>query len=556
VPSSNHFVGITREHEISPPVGIVPLDVLNPLRAQVEAFGAEAVELAKIACAKPAPEDAALRLGIELLEMIHGERVLLESLLARLAQTFIRLCRLSVNEIHAELSQLKRLKTARHSMTAPNLKIVYRPVDALKPYPGNARQHSQKQLQQLASSIIRFGMNTPVGVGNDGEIVFGHARAIASKMAGLKTIPTVLIAHLTDNEKRAYIIADNKIAENAGWSKKALASELSLIIAADPTFDLELTGFDLGTIELLIDQDAGETAKQDEVPAAAEGPAVTLLGDRWKLGRHALVCADATKGESYVVLMGGARAQMIFSDPPYDVPIMGHASGKGKAQRREFVMASGEMEAPEYIEFLAATFDHCARHSVDGSLHYQCIDWRHQEQLHAAARRVYSELSNLCVWVKSNGGMGSMYRSRHELVTVWKRGTRPHINNVELGKHGRNRTNVWEYAGVNSFSATRDEELSWHPTVKPLPMVADAILDASRPDGLILDPFGGSGTTCLAAEKTGRQARLIELDPLYCDVIVRRFESVTGIAAVDQNGCSFRQRADAAAHVAKETVGG
>jgi DNA modification methylase len=258
-------------------------------------------------------------------------------------------------------------------------------------------------------------------------------------------------------------------------------------------------------------------------------PPVTQAGDLWQLGRHRLLCADATRPESLATLMGRERAQMVFTDPPYNVPIDGHASGLGSAKHSEFAMASGEMSEAEFIAFLGRTLSLLARHSISGALHYIFMDWRHLYELLTAGRRVYHELKNLCAWVKSNGGMGSLYRSQHELIAVFKNGSAPHINNVELGRYGRNRTNVWVYVGMNSFGAERAELLSTHPTVKPVQLVEDAILDCSRRGGLVLDAFMGSGTTLIAAERAGRRAFGLEIETRYVDLTLQRFRSFTGI---------------------------
>jgi DNA modification methylase len=227
--------------------------------------------------------------------------------------------------------------------------------------------------------------------------------------------------------------------------------------------------------------------------------------------------------------MGRERAQMVFTDPPYNVPIDGHASGLGSAKHSDFAMASGEMSEAEFVNFLWTVLSLLARHSLNGALHYICMHWRHLYELLTAGRRVYDELKNLCAWVKSNGGMGSLYRSQHELIAVFKNGSAPHINNVELGRYGRNRTNVWVYAGMNSFGAERAEALSAHPTIKPVQLVEDAILDCSRRGGLVLDAFVGSGTTLIAAERAGRRAFGLEIEPRYVDLALQRFRSFTGI---------------------------
>jgi DNA modification methylase len=259
-------------------------------------------------------------------------------------------------------------------------------------------------------------------------------------------------------------------------------------------------------------------------------PAITRLGDLWSIGGHRLLCGDALSEASYKVILGSQKAQLIFTDPPYNVPVAGHVSGKGKIRHREFAMASGEMTRAEFTKFLQKAFERLAAVSVDGSIHYICMDWRHMQEVLEAAR-LYSELKNLCVWSKTNAGMGSLYRSQHELVFVFKKGAARHVNNVELGRFGRNRTNIWNYAGANTFGKDRDAELAMHPTVKPVALVADAILDCSKRNGIVLDSFAGSGTTLIAAERTGRRGYGIELDPYYVDTIIRRFEKLYGLKA-------------------------
>lgn len=414
------------------------------------------------------------------------------------------------------------------------LKIEHRPPGDLKPYARNARTHSKKQIAQIAASIKRFGFNNPVLVDKDGVIVAGHGRVAAAQSLGLQTVPVIQLEHLTDAERRAYILADNRLAEKAGWDREILAIELQNLMADDLDFDVAITGFEMPEIDVLIEQLEPQPDKQDpadRVPAL-EDTAVTRLGDIWQIGPHRLICGDSTEAETYAQLLDGQQAQMVFTDPPYNVPIDGHVSGLGENKHREFAMASGEMSAAEFTGFLRSVFGNLADVSVDGAIHFIAMDWRHMAEVLAAGRGTYAELKNLCVWSKTNGGMGSLYRSQHELFFVFKSGTAPHINNVELGKHGRYRTNVWSYAGANSFSKTRDDDLAMHPTVKPVALVMDAILDCSKRSGLVLDAFAGSGTTLVAAHKTGRRGYGIELDPLYCDVIVRRMKKLSRLEAV------------------------
>lgn len=421
------------------------------------------------------------------------------------------------------------------------------PPDRLKPYKGNARTHSKKQIRQIADSIARFGFNVPVLVDDDGQIIAGHGRVQAAKLLGLAAIPTLRLSHLSPAEKRAFVLADNKLAQNAGWDRDTLAIELQGLV--DLNFEVELTGFEAPEIDLIFgdadDAKAEASGPEDDVPEPRPDACVTQPGDVWILGKHRIICGSALEDADYVRLLGDEKAELVFTDPPYNVRIDGNVCGKGAIRHREFAMASGEMTKDAFTGFLATAFRHLATHSTDGSIHYICMDWRHLEEMLAAGNQVYIELKNLCVWSKKNGGMGTFYRSRHELVFVWKSGTAAHINNFELGQHGRNRTNVWEYAGITSPGAGRLEQLALHPTTKPVGLVSDAIKDCSRRNGIVLDPFLGSGTTVIAAERTGRRARGIELDPIYVDVIVNRWQNYTGKAAtLATSGQTFEEVAE------------
>jgi DNA modification methylase len=419
--------------------------------------------------------------------------------------------------------------------TAPGMserKIELCPLTGLTPYKNNARTHSKKQIRQIANSIKRFGFTIPVLIDDAGEIIAGHGRVEAAKLIGLAAVPTIRLSHLSETEKRAYILADNRLAEKAGWDREILAIELQGLIELD--FEVEITGFSTADIDIALD-DAAEAAgkppgPEDDVPNVST-TAASRLGDLWALGSHRLLCGSALDAATYETLLGNERAEMVFTDPPYNVRIDGHVSGLGRVRHREFAMAGGEMSEDEFTTFLRTMCGHLVAFSVEGSIHFVCMDWRHMWEALRAGREVYSELKNLAVWNKSNGGMGSFYRSKHELVFVWKRGTTPHINNFELGQHGRYRSNVWDYAGVNTMRPGRMDELAMHPTVKPVALVADAIKDCSRRKGIILDPFLGSGTTVIAGERTGRQAYGIEIDPAYVDVAVRRWQTYTGKTA-------------------------
>jgi DNA modification methylase len=410
-----------------------------------------------------------------------------------------------------------------------NLQIEQTPIVALRAQDRNARTHTKRQISQIANSIKRFGFTNPILTDDSLQILAGHGRLEAAKLLEMTTVPSIKLSHMSEAEKRAYIIADNAIALKAGWDREILAIEMQGLV--DLGFEVELTGFETAEIDLLLDEwklATDNLEPEDKCPDLGTAATVSQQGDMWILGAHRLFCGDARYSESYQRLLDSERADLVFTDPPYNVRIGGHVSGLGRIQHREFAMASGEMKEEEFVTFLKDVFQRIAGVSRDGSLHYICMDWRHLYEALSAGRAVYSSLLNLCVWNKDNGGMGSLYRSKHELVLLFKVGTASHVNNVELGRHGRNRTNVWDYAGVNTFRSDRLDELAMHPTVKPVALIADAIKDTSRRSNIVLDPFGGSGSTIIAAEKTGRRARIIEIDPQYVDVMVRRWESYTG----------------------------
>ena len=415
-----------------------------------------------------------------------------------------------------------------------DLEVVYLPIEDLKPYKGNPRTHSTKQIRQISQSIETFGFTNPILLDDDRGIIAGHGRLEAAKLLGMYQVPTICLSHMSEAQRRAYIIADNKLAENAGWDHDLLSIEFSYLSELDLEFDLSVTGFETAEIDIFLeDKGKSQNPEEEQIPEPPEIP-ITQLGDIWLLGKHKIMCGNATDSSVYKQLLGDDKANLIFTDPPYNVPIQGHVCGAGSIKHQEFAMASGEMSQDQFTAFLRLIFKNLIHFSNDGSIHYVCMDWRHIEEIICAGKE-YTELKNLCIWNKNNGGMGSLYRSKHELVFVFKNGTAKHVNNIALGEYGRYRTNVWDYAGVNTFRNDRMKDLTDHPTVKPLDMVADAIKDCSKRNDIILDCFGGSGTTLLAAEKIGRQARLIEIDPKYVDVTIKRFESLTGQKAILEN---------------------
>jgi ParB-like chromosome segregation protein Spo0J len=336
------------------------------------------------------------------------------------------------------------------------LKIAYKDPTQLNPRPRNPRTHTAKQIKQIAASIEQFGFVSPVLLDAKDGIIAGHGRVDAAKLLGMNDIPTVRVDHLTPAQIRAYVIADNKLAENAGWDRELLALELQEL-SVELNFDVTVTGFETAEIDLLIgelNQDGPDEA--DDVPEIDRSkPAISRPGDLWRIGNHNLFCGDALDKASYQALLGSKKAQMVFTDPPYNVPIAGNVSGLGRVKHREFAMASGEMTQVEFTKFLKTTFERLTAFSTNGSIHFICMDWRHLREVLDGAKP-YNELKNVCVWAKTNAGMGSLYRSQHELVFVFKNGTAAHINNVELGRFGRSRSNVWNYAGVNTFGKQRD----------------------------------------------------------------------------------------------------
>jgi DNA modification methylase len=407
-------------------------------------------------------------------------------------------------------------------------KFELRSTRTLQPDPGNARLHSKKQQARVTAIIKQVGFINPIVVNSKAKILAGHARYMAAKSLGLNTVPVIVVNGLTAAEEQAYVLADNRIPEGAAWDRSLLANHLNNLapLLAEEGLSIELTGFEAAEIDgLMGDLVDPERDPADELPQIANKP-VSKVGDLWQLGEHRLFCGDSCEEPAVRALMDRDQAAMIFADPPFNVRIKATV-GRGKIKHREFAFASGEMSAVEFIIFLKKWMRLATQFSEEGSIHFICMDWRHLGQTLTAGEDVYTELKNLVVWTKTNAGMGSFYRSQHELIFVFKNGVGPHQNNIELGRHGRNRSNVWSHAGVNTFRAGRLEELSIHPTVKPVALVADAMRDCSRRGQIVFDPFMGSGTTILAAEKVGRRAYGLEIDPLYIDAAVKRWQDFT-----------------------------
>jgi DNA modification methylase len=338
------------------------------------------------------------------------------------------------------------------------------------------------------------------------------------------------------------MLADNKLTDRSTWDDPKLAIQLKELSDLVLDFDIEAIGFEPPEIDLRIQSLDSALEEADDRFELATGPVVSRVGDLWLLGSHRLYCGSALDATSYDALSNGEKAAAAITDPPYNVKIDGHVSGKGKTSHREFAMASGEMSEAEFTDFLLQTFQRICGYCRDGALIYSFMDWRHMSEILAAGRAANLDLLNLCVWAKTNGGMGSLYRSRHELVFVFKSGKDPHTNNIQLGRFGRNRSNVWNAPGANSFARSGPKkQLESHPTVKPIALVADAILDCTQRNDIVIDPYLGSGTTILAAERTGRRCHAIEIDGRYVDTAIKRWEQLTKQEAKDINGKTFAQ---------------
>jgi DNA modification methylase len=443
----------------------------------------------------------------------------------------------------AQLPQLQATRPTEHVATNSGLleiQIQNRTVASLVLDARNPRQHSQRQIDQISNSIREFGFIVPVVVDDKNQVIVGHGRVLAAKKLRMPEIPVIAIHHLSAAQLKAFRLADNKLAQNAHWDERLLGETLLELKELNPDFDLSITGFSLPEIDLAIQKLSRISIEDVNNLSSVTGAAVCEVGDTWQLSDHRLYCGDARSNSSFEKLMNNERGDVVIIDPPYNVPISGHVSGNGKVKHREFAQGVGELSREDFTRFLTESCGLLSKHSKDGAIHFVFMDWAHLGELLVAGRGVYTELKNIAVWVKSAAGMGSLYRSQHELICVYKSGTARHINNVELGKNGRNRTNVWHYDSAGTQARKGNNVLELHPTVKPMQLVMDALLDCSNRGDLVIDSFLGSGTTLLAAEQTGRFCRGIELDPLYVDTAIRRWQNLTGRDAVrTSDGKSF-----------------
>jgi DNA modification methylase len=423
----------------------------------------------------------------------------------------------------------------------PKLQIEEIAISRLKWNARSPRVHPEKQIAMMARNIDTYGFLHPCLITDQNRLLCGTAQVLAAMRLGMEIVPAVRVSHLSDADQRAVILADAKLSELSEWNPAVLREELQFFTDLDIGFDFSILGFETAEVDIILEGSQGQI--EDDPAESLRQLAISRSGNIWQVGEHRIYCGDALSARSYEAVLDNRRAGLVVTDPPYNVRIRGHVGGSGEIQHREFAMASGEMAPDQFALFLGASLGHLAAYSRDGALHYVFMDWRHCSEILRAGQAAYSELKNICVWRKANAGMGSLYRSQHEFVFVFKNGTAAHINNINLGAHGRNRSNVWDYAGINGFGRHRDELLAMHPTVKPVAMLADIIKDASHRGDVVLDAFGGSGSTLLAAEKTGRRAAIIEIDPFYVDATIRRWQTLTGKTAYcESTGETFAER--------------
>jgi DNA modification methylase len=411
-------------------------------------------------------------------------------------------------------------------ISSRQLAVDYRPIDTLTPYANNARKHSRVQIRKLQRSLQTYGWTTPLLIDDAGNLVCGHGRLEAAKLNGETVVPVISLGQMSEADRRAYIIADNRLAEEASWSKELLRSELSGLIELG--YEVEMTGFDTFEIDGIINFDeVDEQSAEDNVdlPAKAAAP-VSREGDLWTIGDHRLIVGDARDPAVIARLLSGEQARMVITDPPYGCRIANNVSGNGRVRHKDFLMGAGELPLPQFAQtLLRPAFQAMAAHCAPGAIAFVFIDWRAAPHMLDAAKGVFHEVKNMIVWVK-NPGLGAFFRSAHELCYAFKVSDGKHVSNIALGQ--RNRSNVWRYPSANVFRAGRMQDLADHPTVKNRFMIRDAILDVSRRGDIVLDSFAGSGTTGVACQMAGRRARLVELDPVYGDVILRRLAEATG----------------------------
>lgn len=432
--------------------------------------------------------------------------------------------------------------------------VEYVDISSITPHPRNARVHSPSQISLLVGSLADHDFTKPIVTDAKGMILAGHGLYMAAKAAGRRTVPIHRLGKMSDAKARAYLLLDNRLGELSSFERTILAEELTFLI--EEKIDVEATGFTMVDVDRIVEEQQPAAGGAESEPAvelpADDDVAVSELGDLWHIGPHRLYCGDARDPVSFDALMAGEIAEMAVIDPPFNVKTQGHIStGTGKARHREFVVGAGELSDPAFTALLRASFRQLARNTVNGAIIYVFMDFRHMRNVLDAADGVFTEHKQLIVWDKQVGALGSFYRGQHELIFVFKSGRGPHINNFSMGEKGaefgkagkgRYRTNIWRAPGMSGFHRGR-EALKFHSTVKPTGLIAGAMLDVSNRGGLIIDSFAGSGTSILAAHRTGRRAFCMELDPLYVDTAIRRIEAATGLIAVHVDGQTFATKA-------------
>ena len=439
---------------------------------------------------------------------------------------------------------MRQPSTGKSRLATRQAIVSYLPIGSIVPDPGNPRKHSPKQIRAIANSIEAFGFNAPILVDNGNRIVAGHGRLEAAQLLGLAEAPVIRLEHLSEQQAKAYMLADNKLTDRSSWDDRKVAIVLKELSDITLDFEIEASGFEAPEIDLRIQslEPPDESTDSADHFEFAHGPPVSCADDLWILGDHRLLCGNALDPQAYDALLAGGKAAAVFTDSPDSVWMKGDASGKSAEGQREFPIAVGELTEDAYNRCVVDAFALMVSHSVEGATFFACLDWRRLLEIASTIRALGCELFDLCVWVKASGGMGSLYRSRHELVFVFGKSDTTPVNNVQLDKHRRNRTNVWNYPGLNSSArGGRTRGYDQHPTVKPIAMVGDAILDVTQRGDIVLDPFCGSGTTILAAERTGRRGYAIELDPGHVDTAIERWQRMTKQTAVHANGKTFEE---------------
>lgn len=412
---------------------------------------------------------------------------------------------------------------------APDLKIEWHAIDELMPAARRIRKCNPDQVERAITSIRTYGFISPVTIRRM-VVVDGHVRIAAARELGMEAIPCIDVGHLGKEQARMLSISLNRLSELGEWDLPELRLELTDLEIAD--VDLTPTFFTDQELDIILSDEPEQEQAEEAIPEPPSRP-VTQEGYLWLCGdRHRVLCGNALNPENFATLLGGQLAHAVLTDAPYNVKIAGNVSGNGKTKHGEFAFASGEMKPDEFREFLRVAHQNCADNLEVGGVVYSFMDWRSIDTLMAACRDAGLGHINTAVWYKGSGGMGGFLRSAHEFCGVFCKGDKPRLNNVALGKFGRDRTNVWVYPGANRPGSSSGQVLKDHPTPKNLEMCADAILDVTARGDIVLDPFLGSGTTLVASEQTGRCCYGIELDPSYTDVCIRRWQEATGMEAV------------------------